>query len=200
MLPRSRRLAAGQSSEEDAMSDKIELLKRELKKIETLPRSDLRRGYRKYYGGEAPECFGHDLLRRAIAHAIEERIYGVRLPRELERSLIRLAEAELKSPGNPIISAGSLMTMRPGTEFVRVWQGTAYKVVVVEGGFLWKGETWNSLSEIARTITGTRWNGPRFFGLRETMQTEISERPPPQRRGSHLRSAPLPSPPEMTGA
>jgi len=54
---------------------------------------------------------------------------------------------------------------RPGTRLVREWQGRVHEVVVLDEGFLWSGKRHGSLSEIARAITGTRWSGPRFFGL-----------------------------------
>jgi hypothetical protein len=56
---------------------------------------------------------------------------------------------------------------RTGTILVREWQGTTHHVTVVNDGFLWNGQTHRSLSNIARAITGTKWNGPRFFGMRE---------------------------------
>jgi hypothetical protein len=56
---------------------------------------------------------------------------------------------------------------RPGSILVREWQGTTHRVTIVADGFLWNGGTHSSLSAIARAITGTKWNGPRFFGLRE---------------------------------
>ena len=56
---------------------------------------------------------------------------------------------------------------RSGTILVREWQGTSHHITVVDGGFLWNGETYRSLSGIARAITGTSWNGPRFFGMRD---------------------------------
>jgi hypothetical protein len=172
-----------------------DILHRELIKIASLPMSDLKRGYRKYYRRDPPACFGHDLLRRAIAYAIEEKLHGLTLPRELERALILLAQAEQKTPQGPQITATSLMTMRPGTEFVRVWQGKSYNVIVVENGFLWNGTVWKSLSEIAREITGTRWNGPRFFGLRDAPPPipAGSAGRRPKRREQASSSAPEPS-------
>ena len=56
---------------------------------------------------------------------------------------------------------------RPGTILVRQWQGATHHVTVVADGYVWNGRTHSSLSGIARAITGTKWNGPRFFGLRE---------------------------------
>lgn len=57
-------------------------------------------------------------------------------------------------------------SLQPGVRLTREWQGVSHEVVVEEGGFSYEGRTWKSLSEIARHISGTRWNGPRFFGLR----------------------------------
>jgi hypothetical protein len=54
---------------------------------------------------------------------------------------------------------------KPGTRFIRDWNGATHIVDVVDGGYLWKGTRYRSLSVIARTITGARWSGPRFFGL-----------------------------------
>lgn len=58
------------------------------------------------------------------------------------------------------------------TQLVRVWRGTTHTVEVLDGGYQWQGQTYRSLSEIARLITGTRWNGLLFFGLRERMRRE----------------------------
>ena len=61
-------------------------------------------------------------------------------------------------------------SLKPGTELVREHAGTLHRVIVVKDGFAWKGATYRSLSEVARAITGTNWNGPRFFGLRDRPQ------------------------------
>ena len=55
----------------------------------------------------------------------------------------------------------------PGTVLVREWDRKSHRVLVMPDGFAWNGETFDSLSEIAFAITGTKWNGPRFFGLRD---------------------------------
>ena len=57
--------------------------------------------------------------------------------------------------------------LRPGTLLVREWEGAPQRVMVLVEGFAWNGNTYPSLSKVARAITGTRWNGPRFFGLRD---------------------------------
>ena len=65
---------------------------------------------------------------------------------------------------------------RSGTVLVREWQGATHHVTIVNDGFLWNGSTYRSLSAIARAITGTKWNGPRFFGMREVKDKERENR------------------------
>jgi Protein of unknown function (DUF2924) len=61
---------------------------------------------------------------------------------------------------------------KPGTILMREWNAQAYRVMVVEKGFAWNGKTYDSLSKVAFAITGTNWNGPRFFGLRDKIPVE----------------------------
>jgi hypothetical protein len=65
--------------------------------------------------------------------------------------------------------------IKPGSELVRTWQGKTYRVVVLAEGFAHGGKTFGSLSEIASAITGTKWNGPRFFGLRSAARQEAGD-------------------------
>jgi Protein of unknown function (DUF2924) len=64
--------------------------------------------------------------------------------------------------------------LTPGTVLVREWDRQSHRVMVLADGFAWNGQTYESLSRIAFAITGTRWNGPRFFGLRDK-QAPMSE-------------------------
>ena len=73
---------------------------------------------------------------------------------------------------NQIASGKTLpATTKPGSHLIREWNGVTHVVDVVEGGFLWSGQRYRSLSPIARAITGTRWNGSLFFGLRNRRST-----------------------------
>jgi Protein of unknown function (DUF2924) len=111
--------------------------------------------------------------------SFSERHYGG-LPKSVERELDRLFDWALPgssgSGGQDGIGAHraahkrngqSPPLTRPGTILVREWQGTTHQVTVTADGFLWNGRVHNSLSGIARAITGTKWSGPRFFGMRE---------------------------------
>jgi hypothetical protein len=130
-----------------------------------------------------PLCFKSDLLFRALAYQVQVKAFGGP-DRATERLLDRLAEAE-----DPTAVLASLRQRRlkPGTEFIREWGGSIHRVVVVENGFAYVGQTYGGLSEIARLITGTNWNGPRFFGLRQERRPEEPARAGPstakRRRG-----------------
>lgn len=102
------------------------------------------------------------LLRLGLAYAMQEKALGC---------LSKAAEKQLNRHG----AAGRMgdkvrprRAPRPGMRLVRVWNDVAHVVTVSEAGDIeWRGKTWRSLSEVARAITGTRWSGPRFFGLRD---------------------------------
>ncbi len=58
--------------------------------------------------------------------------------------------------------------LKPGSRLIREWRGEVYRVTVLDDGFDWRGTRYANLSQIARAITGARWSGPLFFGLRKT--------------------------------
>lgn len=113
-----------------------------------------------------PVSFSRGNLEMRIGHRIQELSYGG-LSRETRRMLNALAdEVEGKAPSRPTI--GDLRSPVAGTRLVREWQGVEHTVTVLVEGFEWEGRTYKSLSAIARAITGTQWNGWRFFGIRES--------------------------------
>ena len=134
----------------------------ELEGLPKLPIAELRCRYRELFRTEPPKAFGPDLLRRSIAHRIQERAYGG-LSREHRRLLDQLVKAAQAKPNSRLELPRRI---KPGSELVRTFNRRTYRVVVMEKGFAWEGKTFSSLSEIALEITGTKWNGPRFFGLR----------------------------------
>jgi hypothetical protein len=134
----------------------------ELERLPKVPIAELRSHYRDLFRTEPPKAFGPDLLRRSIAHRIQERVYGG-LSREHQRLLDQLVRAARAKPNGRLELPRRI---KPGSELVRTWNRRTYRVMVMEKGFAWEGKTFSSLSEIAFEITGTKWNGPRFFGLR----------------------------------
>jgi hypothetical protein len=95
------------------------------------------------------------------------------LPKPVAKELDRLL-AHVLGNGNDTRELSTKPLPRAGTILVREWQGTAHYVTVTDEGFLWNGKPHRSLSGVARAITGTKWNGPRFFGLRDVNNTMAS--------------------------
>ncbi len=134
----------------------------ELERLPTILISNLRKRYRELFRTEPPKAFGPDLLRRSIAHRIQERAYGGLLA-STRRLLDQLVKTAMAKPNGRLELPRRI---KPGSELVRTWKRKTYRVMVMADGFAHDGRTFASLSEIASKITGTRWNGPRFFGLR----------------------------------
>jgi hypothetical protein len=134
----------------------------ELDRLATTPIVQLRIRYRELIRAEPPKAFGPDLLRRSIAQQIQEKAYGA-LPSETRRLLEHLIKAAIAKPNGRLELPRRI---KPGSELVRTWKGKSYRVTVMTEGFAYNGKPFASLSEIASEITGTNWNGPRFFGLR----------------------------------
>ncbi|WP_040425586.1 DUF2924 domain-containing protein [Afipia birgiae] len=138
----------------------------ELVRLATAPIAELRKRYREVLRTDPPKAFGPDLLRRSIAHRIQEKAYG-RLPGPTKRLLDQLVKAIAAKPNGRLELPRRI---KPGSELVRTWKGKSYRVVVRPDGFAYDGKTYAGLSEIASLIAGTNWNGPRFFGLRAKPQ------------------------------
>ncbi|OYY71033.1 MAG: hypothetical protein B7Y00_05200 [Sphingomonadales bacterium 17-56-6] len=139
-----------------ARADKLEA---ELKSIETWSPVQLRQSWSVLSGGNLPHA-SPSLLRQLIAHQLQEKALG-KLPTYIERELDKFgANSDAAPPTLP--RRGPIL---PGTRFVREWNGSTIAVTATEGGFEWDSDTYRSLSEIARKVTGAHWSGPRFFGL-----------------------------------
>jgi hypothetical protein len=138
----------------------------ELDRLATMPIAQLRVRYREVFRTELPKAFGPDLLRRSIAHRIQEKAYGG-LSRSTQRLLDQMIKAYAAKPGGKIVQPRRI---KPGSVLVREWKGKSHRVTVLADGFVYDGDPYSNLSEIAGLITGTRWNGPRFFGLRAKTQ------------------------------
>jgi hypothetical protein len=143
----------------------------ELGRLATMPIAQLRLSYAQLFRTDPPKAFGPDLLRRSIAHRIQEKAYGG-LSASTRRLLDQLVKASKAKPNGRLELPRRI---KPGSELVRTWKGKSYRVIVMADGFAHDGKTFASLSEIASEITGTRWNGPRFFGLRSNSDRESAD-------------------------
>jgi hypothetical protein len=149
----------------------------ELVQLAVMPIADLRIRYREVFRTDPPEAFGPDLLRRSISQYIQENAFGG-LSRSVQRLLDQLTRAYTAKPAGKIVLPRRI---KPGSVLVRQWKGRSHRVMVLADGFAYDGKTFRNLSEIATLITGTNWNGPRFFGLRPktTEATEPAVLQPP---------------------
>jgi hypothetical protein len=129
---------------------------RELAALTEMDRAALLQRWRRAFGREAPPRLSRTLMEKAIAYDLQVKAFGG-LPARTRRALRAAAKADRKSALSKLPSRG--------TRLVRAWHGTRHEVEVLEDGYLWRGARHRSLSAIARAITGTKWSGPRFFGL-----------------------------------
>ncbi|MGA2795120.1 MAG: DUF2924 domain-containing protein [Roseiarcus sp.] len=156
----------------------------EIASLRDLTLDDLRRRWRVAAGQSAPARLPRFLLLRMLAYRLQVRAFG-----DLDKNSIdlldRIAEAmssavpQSKSRGrarsSSIVPPVNPRRLKTGAMLVREWKGVLHRVMILERGFAWNGATYDSLSTIARAITGTEWSGPRFFGLRERkIQEDVS--------------------------
>jgi hypothetical protein len=156
----------------------------ELHQLTRMPIAQLRLRYAQVFRNDPPKAFGPDLLRRSIAHRIQEKVYGG-LSRAAQRLLDQMSKAYAAKPNGKIVLPRRI---KPGSVLVREWKGKSHRVMVLAKGFAYDSKTYSNLSEIAVLITGTRWNGPRFFGLRSKSQ-ESDEPAGPGRSDGAKRNA-----------
>jgi hypothetical protein len=111
------------------------------------------------------------LLFRVLAYRLQADSLGD-LDAESRRLLDGAGSSE--DAGKPAVERNRpTADVRPGTMLAREWNGRMHRVAVLADGFAWNGKTYPSLSKIAHAITGTRWNGPRFFGFRDKPLKEV---------------------------
>lgn len=133
----------------------------ELASLSTVATPALKARWTSLYGKAPPSHVSRSLLIRAIAYRIQERALGGLRPRT-QRLLARQGD---HAGGGCATATVARPRLKPGTRLVREWHGTLHQVVILEEGVLFRGRHYGSLSEVARVITGSRWSGPRFFGL-----------------------------------
>lgn len=136
--------------------------------LQDLDRAQLCLRWRNHLGGAVPAHLPRWLLARVLAYRLQTAAHG-----DLDRATLRRLRpsgggpegAEPFAAREPTMRDG--VSLRPGGLLVREWKGQMQHVMVLDDGFAWNGATYTSLSQVARAITGTNWNGHRFFGLRK---------------------------------
>jgi len=139
-----------------------ETISQRLARLKSASTCELKQQWRTLYGSEPPHRISRELLLRAVSYRIQEQALGGLTP-PTRKLLERLANdgrcgRPLKLPPNAPASAGTVL--------MRDWQGIPHEVRVLDRGVLYKRKRYRFLSEVARLITGSRWSGPLFFGLR----------------------------------
>ena len=139
-----------------------------LSRLENADADDLRLLWRNHLGGRFPSHLPRWLLIRLLGYRLQVCVHGDLDP-ALRRRLRQGTEASVPFRVRSAVQTnGRVLT--PGTLIVREWKGKPERVMVLEDGFAWNGQTWTSLSQVAKAMTGTHWNGHRFFGLQRKLQ------------------------------
>jgi hypothetical protein len=141
--------------------DRTSDIENQIQVIEGLDLAGLRKHWRRKYGRQPVPGLGRNFMIRAIAYRIQADALG-----DLDRKTIRTLEQLAAGNADAIIHDRSPgRNLQPGTELVREYQGQHHRVTVVRDGFSWNGNTYSTLSGVAKAITGSNWNGYAFFGL-----------------------------------
>ena len=126
--------------------------------LEQLSLHDLQEQWRRHFKCSPPRHASMRFLTLAIAYAVQERTSPALSP-SARRDLAAIAKGQTPP------SSSAAITIKPGTRILREWHGETHEIVVTDRGFVWRGQTFRSLTAVAHAITGAKWNGPRFFGL-----------------------------------
>ena len=137
-------------------------LAQQIEALRQATHAGLKERWRALYCAEPSRRISRDLLVRALAYRIQEKALG-----GLKPSTRRLlAKVAADASANRSIEVAPKPDLKPGTVLLREWHGAQHQVIVRDDGIVFRGKPYKSLSEVAYRITGTKWSGPRFFGLK----------------------------------
>jgi Protein of unknown function (DUF2924) len=157
----------GSKSERDPQK-----LASQLDQLRQLNAEELREQWQTLFGADPPPKLRSSLLAQAIAYRLQEKALGGLKPATL-RLLERIADDA--TVRRQVSTTPEKIRVSTGTVLIREWHGTQHQVSVLKDGFLYRAKRFRSLSRIARAITGSRWSGPLFFGLKSSGKEQISE-------------------------
>jgi Protein of unknown function (DUF2924) len=146
-------------------------LEERLAALPSLSKSSLRELWKQLFKNQLPIKMRKELILRVVAYRLQEQEVGG-LKDAQRRSLHELSRV---LEVNPKAAISSRPSIKPGTRLIREWKKQVHVVEIDEKGYQYKGSRYESLSEIARLITGTRWSGPLFFGLKSQPPKESKE-------------------------
>lgn len=151
-----------------------EALRVGLDRLDMLDANALKRRWTDTGRPPLPKFMRRAMILRAVAHALQEDTLGG-LDAATRKRLDQLVR-QIVPPGDR--APRPAMRIKPGTRFIREWEGRTHTVTAESRGFLWEDRRYGSLSAVARAITGTRWNGLVFFGLKRSAASTSSFRHP----------------------
>ena len=138
-----------------------------VEELDALDLTALRQVWTSLFPCPAPARMPRGFLMKLVAQGLQEREIGG-LPKDLERGL-----AAALRDGGAKASDTTNGELKLGTRLVRSWGDARHEVTVIEDGFAYRGKAYGSLSEVARAITGARWSGPRFFGIKSASADRV---------------------------
>ena len=162
----------GRSTTEQSIEDEIAHLR-------GLDLKGLRSRWQSIFRGQAPAHLTRHLLFAVIAYRLQADRFG-----DLDHATRQVLDRTIANETGPATSTRlasfdqKRVELTPGTVLVREWDRQSQRVMVLADGFAWNGQTYDSLSKVAFAITGTKWNGPRFFGLRDKADRSTMEARP----------------------
>jgi hypothetical protein len=137
-------------------------LETEIGRLPDLSLGKLRERWKTLFGHQAPKSLRRNFLARAVAYQMQVEAFGG-LSVATKRRLREIANAVRNGDANAVLGTSRI---KPGTQMIRQWQNITHRVTASKQGFEWEGRTFNSLSAVAKAITGTNWNGFAFFGIK----------------------------------
>jgi hypothetical protein len=137
-------------------------LEAEIGRLPDLGHAELRARWKFLFGRPAPKSLRRKFMARALAYQMQVAAYGG-LSAATRRRLREIAMAVRNGDRDGILGGAQI---KPGTQLIRQWQNTTHTVMVLDDGFALDGRIYKSLSAVAKTITGTNWNGYVFFGIK----------------------------------
>lgn len=141
---------------------------RKIAELQGLDAPALRTLWVETFSRPAPKRLRRDLLLRALAYHAQEQAEGG-LSKAIRKRLARGVGPGEQRPRPPSLQ------LKPGTRLIREWRGESHQVAVLDDGYEYRGTRYSSLSRIAREVTGTRWSGPVFFGLRQAASRTVRD-------------------------
>ncbi len=141
-----------------------------IEELQEAPSANLKERWRALYRSEPPRRISRDLLIRALAYRIQEKALGGLKPST--RRLLTKVAADASARRS--IQVTPEPSLKPGTVLLREWHGNQHQVIVREDGIVFNGKQYKSLSQVAYRITGTKWSGPLFFGLKANRQEQTN--------------------------